>query len=240
MDKEASEVVQEEIRANRAIQTKLRGIPEAVPGKIALEPKEAIDKANEIARYMKQIIDKKEDKVMINGKQYLEFEDWQLLGAPYGITAKVVETKPSLEYMLKATEPVKVFWAKAVALRNGVEISGAEAICSRDEQNWHSRDNYAVFSMAQTRACAKALRMHLSWIAVLGGFAATPAEEMGFVPPQPWRVMATRYPGKCQTCGKELKKGDMIAFNGEIKPKGVRCLVEDHFTEEPKETPNAR
>jgi hypothetical protein len=32
--------------------------------------------------------------------------------------------------------------------------------------------------MAQTRACAKALRNVLAWVVVLAGYAPTPAEEM--------------------------------------------------------------
>ena len=37
---------------------------------------------------------------------------------------------------------------------------------------------FQLASMAQTRACAKALRNTLAWVAVLAGYAATPAEEM--------------------------------------------------------------
>lgn len=37
---------------------------------------------------------------------------------------------------------------------------------------------YSLASMAQTRANAKALRNVLSWVAVLAGYQATPAEEM--------------------------------------------------------------
>jgi len=35
--------------------------------------------------------------------------------------------------------------------------------------------------MAQTRACAKALRNVLAWVVVLAGYAPTPAEEMDSV-----------------------------------------------------------
>jgi hypothetical protein len=37
---------------------------------------------------------------------------------------------------------------------------------------------YQLRSMAQTRACAKALRNILAWVVVLAGFKTTPAEEM--------------------------------------------------------------
>jgi hypothetical protein len=47
-----------------------------------------------------------------------------------------------------------------------------------DERNWSHRDDYALRSMAQTRAVAKALRLCLGWIMSLAGYEATPAEEM--------------------------------------------------------------
>lgn len=37
---------------------------------------------------------------------------------------------------------------------------------------------FQLRSMAQTRACAKAMRQALAWVVVLAGFKATPAEEM--------------------------------------------------------------
>jgi hypothetical protein len=60
----------------------------------------------------------------------------------------------------------------------GAVISAAEAICTRDERKWQAREEYALKSMAQTRACAKALRNVLAWVAVLAGFEGTPAEEV--------------------------------------------------------------
>ena len=51
-------------------------------------------------------------------------------------------------------------------------------MCTRDERNWASRDEFTLRSMAQTRASAKALRNVLAWVAVLGGFKPTPVEEM--------------------------------------------------------------
>ena len=47
-------------------------------------------------------------------------------------------------------------------------------------------------SMAQTRACAKALRNALAWVMVLAGVAGTPAEEMGEEERAPKRAPTTR------------------------------------------------
>src|SRR5262249_27437128 len=46
------------------------------------------------------------------------------------------------------------------------------------EQNWAKKPLFQLRSMAQTRACAKAMRNVLAWVVVLAGYAPTPAEEM--------------------------------------------------------------
>jgi hypothetical protein len=48
----------------------------------------------------------------------------------------------------------------------------------RDEKNWATKPEFQLRSMAQTRACAKALRNAFAWIPVLAGYEGTPAEEM--------------------------------------------------------------
>ncbi len=46
-------------------------------------------------------------------------------------------------------------------------------------------DEYAILSMAQTRAVGKAFRNQLAWLMKAAGFEATPAEEMDFVHEEP-------------------------------------------------------
>lgn len=65
----------------------------------------------------------------------------------------------------------------------GEVVADAVSQCARDESNWRNRDDYAVRSMAQTRATGKALRVALGFVATMAGFEATPAEEMP--PPGP-------------------------------------------------------
>jgi hypothetical protein len=57
-------------------------------------------------------------------------------------------------------------------------VGTAEATCSRKESRWAQADDYAVKSMAQTRATSKALKAATGWLMVLAGYKATPAEEM--------------------------------------------------------------
>lgn len=63
-------------------------------------------------------------------------------------------------------------------LHDGTIVGAAEAECRWSEQTWSTRDSYALRSMAQTRATSKALRLPLSFLMVLAGFQATPAEEI--------------------------------------------------------------
>ncbi len=144
---------------------------------IVYRPAEVIKSATEAAKKLKEIIASKPKKVMINGEQYLEYEDWQTVGRFYGVTAKATDAN------LIELDGVKGFKAQAVSIKDGVEISGATAYCMQDEENWKTKPLFQLASMAQTRACAKALRNVLAWVVVLAGFKATPAEEMDGVKP---------------------------------------------------------
>ena len=51
-------------------------------------PTAVLREAQTAAAALKDVISKKPKKVVMNGEQYLEFEDWQTCGRFYGITAK--------------------------------------------------------------------------------------------------------------------------------------------------------
>ena len=152
-------------------------------------PISILTEAKERAKALKDMVSKKTNPVIMNGEQYLEFEDWQTCGKFYNVAAKVVST----EYV--EIGGAQGFKAKAVIIdtRTGVEISAAEAICLNDEDNWSTRKKYnskreeigtgavpkfQLMSMAQTRACAKGLRNVLAWVVVLAGYKPNVAEEM--------------------------------------------------------------
>ncbi len=160
-------------------------------------PELILAEAHKAAVALQDVIKNKKDPVMMNGQQYLEYEDWQTVGRFYGITAKV----ESVEYV--AYGSVRGFSASAVALRaDGFELSRATGDCLSDEPKWSTKPKYEwrdkpegggrekvqvgeenvplfqLKSMAQTRACAKALRNVLAWVVVLAGYRATPAEEL--------------------------------------------------------------
>lgn len=162
---------------------------------IARDPVVVLEEAKRAAKALKDVISRKEKKVMMNGEQYLEFEDWQTVARFYGATVKVDSTE-FIDY-----GAAKGFLARAsVIRRDGAVISAAEAMCMNDEEKWSTRSKYEwsgpkenrvrnkvgeeqvpffqLRSMAQTRACAKALRNVFAWVVVLAGYAPTPAEDM--------------------------------------------------------------
>lgn len=141
-------------------------------------PELVLEEAQKAAKALKKVIEDKPKKVQFNGKTYLQFEDWQTLGRFYGVTAMVRSTK-YVEFG-EGDDKVSGFEAQADALLvgNNQAVSSAEALCLNDEPNWSRKPLFQLKSMAQTRACAKALRNVLAWVVVLAGYAPTPAEEM--------------------------------------------------------------
>ena len=146
---------------------------ETQPLDIVRSPKESIAEARNAAKELQAVVSGKQKPVMFNGEQYLEFEDWQTVGNFYGLTSKVISTN-YIEY-----GTVRGFEARSVALnRYGAEVSAAESMCLNDEPNWKNKPLFQLRSMAQTRACAKALRNILAWVVVLAGYKPAVAEEM--------------------------------------------------------------
>lgn len=194
---------------------------------IERDPNRVLAEAHRAAAALQDVLKNKPKKVMMNGEQYLEFEDWQTLARFYGVTAKGDGDPEYVEI-----GPTRGFKASAIAItREGQVISRATAFCLSDEDKWGERPKYVwgyllkdggwsaedpgtdqmqwepytdpktgqkknrpkkerrqvanekvplfqLSSMAQTRACAKALRNILSWVVVLAGYKATPAEEL--------------------------------------------------------------
>jgi len=141
---------------------------------LALDPKTAIEEGTKAANALMDLVNKRKLAVNISGKKYLKFEAWQTIARFYGYTVKTAKTAYVKYNSTQGFEAT----ASVIQTSNGRIVGAAEAICMNDEKNWKGRPLYAIKSMAQTRASAKALRQVLAWVAVLAGFEATPAEEM--------------------------------------------------------------
>jgi hypothetical protein len=132
----------------------------------------------------------------IGPSKHLLIEGWQTLAAMYRVTAGVVEDR----YIEIGDAHGYEATAEAIYVPTAQRISMAKAMCLSDEENWGLRPKYEwrngpngrekvkvsdtptplqqLRSMAQTRACSKVLSNLLKWVARMGGFAGTPAEEM--------------------------------------------------------------
>jgi hypothetical protein len=138
-------------------------------------PQEAMNVANELQRFVKE----KSLTANIKGKHYPLVEAWQFAGSQLGLYPLLTEvTDLSKEGEIKYSATVEVR-----RISNDQLMSKGFAICSNKEGSKRAFDEYAICSMAQTRAEGKAYRMLLSWLMKAAGFEATPAEEMDFAKP---------------------------------------------------------
>ncbi len=113
----------------------------------------------------------------IKGKDYCNVEAWQMAGASLGlfpIITSVQDLSSENEIKYMATCEVRSY-------QDNKLVSVGIAICSNKEGSKKFFDEYAILSMAQTRAVGKAFRNQLAWLMKAAGFEATPAEEMDFV-----------------------------------------------------------
>lgn len=133
------------------------------------EPQQILAKAADVATTLKDVVRKQGLLSVISGKEYPKCEAWTLLGTLLGVFP-----------VLCWTRQVEGGWEARVEARtrDGSIVGAAEAQCLKAERNWANRDDFALRSMAQTRATAKCLRMPLGFVMTLGGFEPTPAEEM--------------------------------------------------------------
>ena len=142
-------------------------------------PEAVLASSRQIARALKAVLIERNLVKQISGREYVFIEGWTLLGSMVGVFAEIEWTRPMVG-MTDADLGTRLGWeARAVAKTvDGRRISAAEASCGRDEYHWKKRDEYALRSMAQTRAISKALRLPLGFIVELAGYSATPAEEL--------------------------------------------------------------
>jgi hypothetical protein len=126
--------------------------------------------ANDLARFIK------ENKLFqnIQGREYVNVEGWQYAGARLGIM-------PIVDELISLGDASEVKYQSKVSLlnlRDGQIVGGGFAVCSNKEQGKKFFQEYAIASMAQTRAIGKAYRNLLAWIIRAAGYEPTPAEEM--------------------------------------------------------------
>ena len=139
------------------------------------------DSMLQLSNELSKLIKEKGLSSNIQGKQFVNVEGWQFAGASLGLMPIITDTKDlsnetTIKYM--ATCEVR-------NINTGNVVATGIALCSNAEKTKRYFDEYAILSMAQTRAIGKAYRNLLAWLMKAAGFEATPAEEMDFQHDEP-------------------------------------------------------
>ncbi|MHC2993324.1 hypothetical protein OB13_17715 [Pontibacter sp. HJ8] len=122
----------------------------------------------------------------IQGKEYVNVEGWQYAGYRLGILPVVehvvnISTDEEIKYQAKVN---------LLDLRSQQVVGAGFAICSNKEQGKKYYQEFAIASMAQTRAIGKAYRNILAWIIRAAGYEPTPVEEMDYAGNEPAKKVA--------------------------------------------------
>lgn len=185
-----------------------------------------------MADVLKTFIVKQNLFTNIKGKNYAHVEGWQVAGSMLGLYPKVVRVE-------NLSNDKEIKWRADVEIVERATdhiVSNGFAICSSTEASKKKAgfEEYAVLSMAQTRAIGKAYRNLIGWTMKLAGYESTPSEEMSGE-----ENKTTKAPPKAQNTKsqimfllKELGVDPLVDVEKEIKrltkldPKKEENLVE--------------
>jgi hypothetical protein len=149
----------------------------------AENPADVVARSSEVAVELTKVLESQRLYKEISGKRHVLVDGWTLLGSMLGVFPVVVWSRK-----------IEDGWEARVEARtlSGAVVGAAEGQCTRQEKEWgpnptrgKPRDDYALRSMAQTRATSKALRGPLGFIVHLAGFAPTPEAEISSEPSRP-------------------------------------------------------
>ena len=141
------------------------------------DPEQAFVEAQRIVSVVAQRCTGPGYLVNIRGKQYPKIEWWTTVSASLGLFPQVLFAQ-----RLDREDEI-AYEAKVAVYRQNQIVASGEAMCSSKEERWSHADEYAIKSMAITRASGKAYRIPLSFLAVMAGLEATPAEEIPVAEP---------------------------------------------------------
>jgi hypothetical protein len=134
--------------------------------------KDTLDLAKDLAKFIKE----NKLSTQVQGREYVNVEGWQYAGSRLGIV-------PIVEDILNVSTEAEVKYQAKVTLfdmRSQQTVGAGFAVCSNKESGKKSYQEFAISSMAQTRAIGKAYRNILAWIIRAAGYEPTPAEEMDY------------------------------------------------------------
>ena len=172
-----------------------------------------------------------QETIEVCGQRYIKNPGWLIMAGAAGYVVSAGEVKREGEG----------FIAKAFLRRsdNGVIVAEAEGFCSKDEKRWKHADEYAVRSMAQTRAASKVCKMALAACVPLMGIknlSATPADEVPpggsqdintdkYEEPSPAEVKEITAQLVAEKTTKDSEQKDMVVGFGKYKGQTVRQIA---------------
>jgi hypothetical protein len=133
---------------------------------------ETLDLAKDLAKFIKD----NKLSTQVQGKEFVNVEGWQYAGSRLGIV-------PIVEHVINVSNDQEIKYQAKVTLfdmRSQHTVGAGFAICSNKESGKKFYQEFAIASMAQTRAIGKAYRNILAWIIRAAGYEPTPAEEMEY------------------------------------------------------------
>lgn len=137
-------------------------------------PEEQVRQATEIANTLMRVVKAQGLSVpprQKGGKDFLKVEAWQVVGTFFGVVPREKSVTRHADGSFEA-------YVELVRFKDGIVVGGGSSLCSRKERKWADAEDFAVRSMAITRATGKAFRLTFSWIISLAGYSTTPFEEM--------------------------------------------------------------
>ena len=135
-------------------------------------------KAKQMANALANHIKINNLSVNIAGHEYVQVEGWQFAGGLMGLFPQITEVKELAPMKWMARAEIKDRKTDKV-------VSVGYAVCSKEEAKKKTFDEYAILSMAQTRAIGKAFRNYIGWIIKMAGYNTMPAEEAKNIVGQP-------------------------------------------------------
>lgn len=178
------EIIEAEVVEARAV-----AVRDALPATVfgTTDPAAIMQRVVDIATPLAKFIREQGMTTNMGGRTHVNIEGWSFMGAMMGIApvvTRVSELKDGEGHLFGFEAQVEL------RTRDGSVVGGGIGECSRGEAMWSwepvgrngnklpARDDFALKSMAQTRATGKAYRLAFGFIMKAAGYDATPAEEM--------------------------------------------------------------
>lgn len=154
---------------------------------------------------LKKMVIENQLYTQIQGKNYINVEGWQIAGAFIGIV-------PVVERVENLSTGSEFKYRAEVSLRdkNGNVVGGGMAVCTNKEPGKTRFAEYAVASMAQTRAVGKAYRLSIGWLLKVAGYETTPAEEMDVINGEMVEPDGEKHNRKVREAVEAIKKSDSM------------------------------